>query len=399
MFNKRLKQWGPAAIITSAFVGPGTITTATQAGIHYGFALLWAVLFSGIASLVIMNMSARLAIVRQQNLITALKAMQHTHPKLITTALLLIGLVALSTGLGFEAGNLLGGAVGLSALTPWSVPISVLALGAISVLAMQVSTPKIIEWLMKTFVFFMGLIFMLTALWLRPAWSDLYQGFIPRIPEGGLLLTLALIGTTIIALNLVFHSLAAQEKWTDSKALKIAYQDTFFHVGIGILITMSIVITTAMVSFDAVDITSPLAYTQALASTLGGAAQIVGALGLVFAGLSSALATPYMVGVILTKLSPKLAQFKTKHLATVVVAIGTVFAFFGSTPVPFIITAQALSGVMLPFIAVMFLIMTSQTSMGPFKNRWWQILIGIGIVLVMSVLGVRLLYQVLLVFL
>ena len=399
MFNKRLKQWGPAAIITSAFVGPGTITTATQAGIHYGFALLWAVLFSGIASLVIMNMSARLAIVRQQNLITALKAMQHTHPKLITTALLLIGLVALSTGLGFEAGNLLGGAIGLSALTPWSVPISVLALGAISVLAMQVSTPKIIEWLMKTFVFFMGLIFMLTALWLRPAWSDLYQGFIPRIPEGGLLLTLALIGTTIIALNLVFHSLAAQEKWIDSKALKIAYQDTFFHVGIGILITMSIVITTAMVSFDAVDITSPLAYTQALASTLGGAAQIVGALGLVFAGLSSALATPYMVGVILTKLSPKLAQFKTKHLATVVVVVGTIFAFFGSTPVPFIITAQALSGVMLPLIALMFLIMTSQTSMGAFKNRWWQTLIGIFIVLVMSVLGLRLLYQVLLVFL
>ena len=399
MFNKRLKQWGPAAIITSAFVGPGTITTATQAGIHYGFGLLWAVLFSGVASLVIMNMSARLAVVRQLNLVTALKTMQHTHPKLITIALLLMGLVALSTGLGFEAGNLLGGAIGFSALTSWSVPISVLILGTISVLAMQLSTPKIIEWVMKTFVFFMGLIFMLTALFLRPAWSDLWRGFIPRVPEGGLLLTLALIGTTIIALNLVFHSFAAQEKWTDPKALKIAYQDTFFHVGIGILITMSIVITTAMVSFDSVDTTSPLAYTQALAATLGGAAQVVGALGLVFAGLSSALATPYMVGVILTKLAPKWAQFKTKHVATSVVAIGTIFAFFGSTPVPFIIAAQALSGITLPLVAVLFLIMTSQGSMGTFKNRWWQTLLGIFIVLVMSVLGARLVYQVLLVFL
>ena len=40
---------GPAAIITSAFIGPGTITTSTLAGVNFGYALLWCVLFSGIS--------------------------------------------------------------------------------------------------------------------------------------------------------------------------------------------------------------------------------------------------------------------------------------------------------------------------------------------------------------
>lgn len=49
-FMQKLKNMGPAAIITSAFIGPGTITTATLVGVKFQYALLWAVVFSGIAS-------------------------------------------------------------------------------------------------------------------------------------------------------------------------------------------------------------------------------------------------------------------------------------------------------------------------------------------------------------
>ena len=48
-FMQKLKNMGPAAIITSAFIGPGTITTATLVGVKFQYALLWAVVFSGIA--------------------------------------------------------------------------------------------------------------------------------------------------------------------------------------------------------------------------------------------------------------------------------------------------------------------------------------------------------------
>ncbi|NMB21669.1 MAG: divalent metal cation transporter, partial [Firmicutes bacterium] len=48
-FVEKLKAAGPAAVITSAFIGPGTITTSTNAGVNFGYALLWAVVFSGIS--------------------------------------------------------------------------------------------------------------------------------------------------------------------------------------------------------------------------------------------------------------------------------------------------------------------------------------------------------------
>ena len=56
-FMQKLKNMGPAAIITSAFIGPGTITTATLVGVKFQYALLWAVVFSGIALIVLMEMS------------------------------------------------------------------------------------------------------------------------------------------------------------------------------------------------------------------------------------------------------------------------------------------------------------------------------------------------------
>src|SRR5690606_41966811 len=59
----RLRDIGPGAVIAAAFIGPGTVTTATLAGARYGYALLWAVGFSMIATLLLQVMGARLGLV------------------------------------------------------------------------------------------------------------------------------------------------------------------------------------------------------------------------------------------------------------------------------------------------------------------------------------------------
>ncbi len=59
---------GPAVLVTAAFIGPGTVITASLAGANYGFALLWALLFSIIATLILQEMACRLGVVTQKGL-------------------------------------------------------------------------------------------------------------------------------------------------------------------------------------------------------------------------------------------------------------------------------------------------------------------------------------------
>ena len=58
-----VKALGPGMIITASFIGPGTVTAMTRAGAGFGYSLLWAVLFSVIATIVLQEMIIRLALV------------------------------------------------------------------------------------------------------------------------------------------------------------------------------------------------------------------------------------------------------------------------------------------------------------------------------------------------
>ena len=64
----KLPKIGPAFLVTAAFIGPGTVITASMAGANYGLSLVWALLFAMFATLILQEMAARLGIVSQQGL-------------------------------------------------------------------------------------------------------------------------------------------------------------------------------------------------------------------------------------------------------------------------------------------------------------------------------------------
>ena len=49
---------GPGLLVTAAFIGPGTITTASVAGANFGFALIWTLLFSVVATILLLTFFA-----------------------------------------------------------------------------------------------------------------------------------------------------------------------------------------------------------------------------------------------------------------------------------------------------------------------------------------------------
>lgn len=112
----RLKQLGPGLIVMAAFMGPGSVTTASVAGADYGFVVLWSVVFATVATIILQEMAARLGIVSREGLGEALRT-TFRHP---VVKVLMAVLVLLAIGVGgfsFATGNVTGSSQGMTILT------------------------------------------------------------------------------------------------------------------------------------------------------------------------------------------------------------------------------------------------------------------------------------------
>ena len=118
---KWLKNIGPGALVAAAFIGPGTVTLCTLAGVNYGFHLLWAMLLSILATVVLQEMAARLGIISQKGLSEVIKS-EIKHP-IINKLMMLLILSAIVVGnASYEAGNISGGVLGLETVFGSPIP-------------------------------------------------------------------------------------------------------------------------------------------------------------------------------------------------------------------------------------------------------------------------------------
>ena len=352
-------RFGPGLVVTAAFIGPGTITTASIAGAQFGFSLLWSIIFAIVATIVLQEMAARLGLISGRGLAEALRS-TFDQP-LLTAATVVLVIVAIGVGnAAYESGNIIGAAMGLEVLTdlPRTLWALVVAAGAAAVLGF--GAYRFIERFLGLLVGLMGLVFLLTIALVRPDFQTLIAGMlIPRLEPGSLITVIAIVGTTVVPYNLFLHAGSVREKWPESvprdQALKEARWDAAIAVSIGGLITMAITSTAAAAFFGSgIEIQNAAVMAAQLEPLLGAASKWFFAVGLLAAGLSSAvtapLATAYAVSGVLG-LRGGLESRSFRAVWATVIAVGAAFAITGTRPVTMIILAQAANGLMLPLIA------------------------------------------------
>ncbi len=392
-FISRFKNMGPAAIVTSAFIGPGTITTTTLAGVNYRYALLWVIFFSGIALISLMKMTSRVSIVSQKDVTEATIATFNNRASIRKLILILVTITLFVTGFGFEAGNLIGGSMGFADLFGLPQWLASVILGGFAFYAVVFGTAKTLETLMSIFVGAMGIVFVFTMIAVKPDYLAVLKGFItPQIPDGSVVNVIALIGTTLIGINILIHSLSSAEKWHDPAQLDEANFDTNFNVGVGLIITAAIVITAGTVLYGTgTVVNSPIIFSQMLEPVLGQYARYIGDFGIASAGLSSAIATPLILKeVVAHLLGWKRNGTKARLAGGAAVIFGTILSAFGHSPVQIIVFASALSGIFLPIIAIMVMISANNKAlMGKYKNTVVQNIIGGFAILVTLMLGIN----------
>lgn len=377
---ERLKNMGPAAIVTSAFVGPGTITTTTLAGVNFKYSLLWALLFSGVALTVLMEMAGRIGIISNHDIAEAATASfpNKKMAGIIIKSIIVITLFA--TAFGLEAGNLIGGSLGIADAANLPQWLSALILGGAAFYAVAVGTAKTLEKLMTFFVSLMGFIFVLTMVLVGPNYTEVFSGFIPtNVPEGSGVNIIALIGTTLIGINILMHATTTAEKWQGSAHLSDANFDIYFNVGIGTIISLCIITTSGTVLYGSgAVVDTPLVFSQMLEPTLGNYARIIGNIGIVAAGLSSAIATPLILKTVLARLFNWEANgMKARITGGSAVIFGSIFAAVGTNPTQLIVFASALSGLFLPIVAVLIMIAANNKELlQEYKNNVFQNVLG-----------------------
>lgn len=397
-----MKRMGPGLLVMAAFVGPGTVTTASKAGADYGFALMWALLFSVVATLVLQEMAARLGLVTGKGLSEALRGSFDRRVFSVTAGLL----VVLAIGLGnaaYESGNISGASMGLAAITPISTNIWALVVGGAAFALLASGRYRVVERGLILLVVVMSFVFLATMFMVGPDLVSMIRGLSkPSLPAGSTLTVMALIGTTVVPYNLFLHSSAVREKWPAEvpleDALRESRRDSLMSIGLGGLITLAIM-TTAAAAFFSTDVAfSAATISQQLEPLLGPAAKYFFAIGLMAAGLTSAVTSPLAAAYAVCGAlgwRADMSDRRFKMIWMLVLGCGMLAAALGTRPISAIMLAQAANGFLLPIVAFYLIyVMNSRRLLGEFRNGWFSNLVGLAVVLLVSGLGVFRLLQV-----
>jgi len=390
-------SFGPATLVTAAFMGPGTVTACTLAGVNFGHALLWALLFSVVASMALQEMSARLGIVGRMGLGEALRSSFESTVGRITIAVLVISAIFIGNS-AYEGGNISGAVLGLETIMPegldagfvWTLLIS----GSAFVL-LYFARYRMLENVLIGLVFTMSLTFLLTFILVPPSISDFFSGlFLPTIPNGSVLTVIALIGTTVVPYNLFLHASLSKTRYLGPEDLGAARKDIGVSMSIGGLISIAIMSTAAAAFFGKEsEVLGAADMAVQLEPLLGSASNWFMGVGLLAAGVSSAITAPLAAayaatGVLGWESDLKSGRFKV--IWALVLISGTGVAMSGIHPIQIIWFAQVANGFLLPVMAMFLLkVMNNRELLGAYANSRRQNLVGMVVVLITILLSGR----------
>ncbi|WP_034257861.1 Nramp family divalent metal transporter [Altibacter lentus] len=397
--KQRFNNIGPGTLVAAAFIGPGTVTVCTLAGIQFGFTLLWAMALSIIATIVLQEMAARLGLVSGMGLAENIRK-EIRHPFAKGLAILLMLSAILLGNAAYEAGNISGGVLGLQTIFEHSmlsfagVEINLLSLGigALAFLLLYIGNYKIIERSLIALVLLMSISFVITAVLTFPDVFEILQGvFVPKVPEEGWLTIIALVGTTVVPYNLFLHASLVKEKWNGVGELAAARKDLYISILLGGLVSMAIIISAAAIQQSEVSNASDLA--KSLAPLFGSFATYFLSIGLFAAGITSAITAPLAAAYVVKGCfgwQNGLRSSKFRAVWMSVLGLGILFSSLGIKPIEIIQFAQVANGILLPVIAIFLLWVVNRNSvMGINRNTVIQNILGVLIVLTSILLGLK----------
>ncbi|MDH5599147.1 MAG: divalent metal cation transporter, partial [Cyclobacteriaceae bacterium] len=225
------------SVIAAAFIGPGTLATASSAGALFELDIMWALVFAIMACIILQEGSARITILTGNDFGKTIQ--KYAHTPFNRSIMYLISGGVLFGCAAYQAGNILGAISGLGMILSFNTKVLtvIVALSVFGVL--WKGNISLITKILGICVGIMGISFFAVALQAEFEWDYFFRSLIiPSFPRGGGLLILGLVGTTIVPYNLFLGSSMGK-----GKSLKSMRMGIGIAVLIGGMISIAILIS------------------------------------------------------------------------------------------------------------------------------------------------------------
>ena len=370
---------GPGFVTANVDNDPGGILTYSQAGAKFGYQLLWILIPTTVALIVVQEMAARMGAITGKGLSDLIREEFGLRATFFT--MILLGLTDFGNIIAEFAG--LASGMGIFGVSKYIVvPIGAVLVWLLIVRGRYKPVERIL--IIASLVYFA---YPVSAILAKPNWDlALKQTFIPTLSSDPayLVMIIGIVGTTITPWMQFYLQAAVVEKGIDKRHYALCRLDVITGCIVTDVIAFFIVVSCGATIYHSnhPQIADVGQAALALAPFAGKFATLLFAAGLINASLLSAailpLATSYNICEGLGFESGVDKRFSDAPvfywLYTLLIGGGAGFVLIPGLPLlKVLILSQVANGVLLPFVLFyMLLLINRPRLMGSFRNKPWQ---------------------------
>jgi Mn2+/Fe2+ NRAMP family transporter len=370
-----LAVMGPGFITANVDNDPGGILTYSQAGAKFGYSLLWTLIPTTIALIVVQEMAARMGAVTGKGLSDLIR--EEFGLRITFFTMVVLGLADLGNIAAEFAGIASGmGIFGISKYL--TVPVGAAVVWIVIVRGSYKPVERIL--ILLSLIYFS---YPISAFLAHPNWPEALRRTV--IPEWNsnpdyIVMIVGLIGTTVTPWMQFYLQASIVEKGITEKHFSLSRWDVIIGCIVTDVIAFFIVVACAATLFQSGqrNITDASEAALALAPFAGRFATLLFAIGLVNASMLSAailpLATAYNVCEGLgfeSGVDKRMTEAPIFYgLYTFLIAVGAGCVLIPGLPLlKLILLSQVANGVLIPFVLIFMLILVNKRGlMGDWKN-------------------------------
>lgn len=385
LWKKVFRYAGPGLLVSVGYMDPGNWATAIQGGSQFGYSLLYVVVLSSLAAIVLQCLSMRLGIVTGKNLA------EHCRDEYSPAARKALWLGAEVSIVACDLAEVLGCALAFHLLLRVSLPVGVAltALDTIIVLTLKGHGFRQLEAIVLALIATIAVCLFAELVFIKPSWPAVLAGLVPSVDtlthREPLYLAIGILGATVMPHNLYLHSSVVQTRVTHKddaslrEAVGLSRIDTVVSLLLALFINAAILVLAAAAFYkpgggnvmeidQAYELLAPIAGTT-LAAILFGLALLASGQSSTFTGTIAGQVI--MEGFLKLKIPCWQRRAITRALALGPAMVG-VLTLGDHAIGTMLVASQVVLSMQLPFALYPLISFTGQRSiMGNFVNARW----------------------------